>query len=82
MARLIDADALKVKAFADPDSGEGVVYVQDIDEAQTVDAVEVVRCKDCKNQVGMWCWRKQEDHTHFRVGSDDFCFYGERRTDG
>lgn len=49
--RLIDANALKVKAFPDPDSGEGLVYVQDIDEAPTVDAVEVVRCKDCIH----WC---------------------------
>ena len=42
MARLIDADALKAKANADPDSGEGFVWVQDIDEAPTVDAVPVV----------------------------------------
>lgn len=42
MARLIDADALKAKAHADPDSGEGFVWVQDIDEAPTVDAVPVV----------------------------------------
>ena len=46
MARLIDADALKAKANADPDSGEGFVWVQDIDEAPTVDAVEV------KSKVG------------------------------
>jgi hypothetical protein len=42
MARLIDADALKAKANADPDSGEGFVWVQDIDETPTVDAVPVV----------------------------------------
>lgn len=40
--RLIDANALKEKAFAETESGEGIVYVQDIDEAPTVDAVEVV----------------------------------------
>lgn len=40
--RLIDADALKAKAHADTDSGEGFVWVQDIDEAPTVDAVPVV----------------------------------------
>ena len=40
--RLIDANKLKTKAISDPDSGEGIVYVQDIDEAPTVDAVEVV----------------------------------------
>ena len=36
--RLIDADELKGKAFADPDDGEHFVYCQDIDEAPTVDA--------------------------------------------
>lgn len=48
--RLIDANLLRYKAFADPDSGEAIVYLQDIDDAPTVDAVEVVRCKDCKAQ--------------------------------
>ena len=37
--RLIDADGLKGKAFADPNDGEYFVYCQDIDEAPTVDAV-------------------------------------------
>ena len=39
--RLIDADKLKGKAFADPDDGEYFVYCQDIDEAPTVDAVPI-----------------------------------------
>ena len=47
--RLIDADGLKGKAFADPDDGEHFVYCQDIDEAQTVDAVPVIRCRECEN---------------------------------
>lgn len=47
--RLIDADKLKGKAFADPDDGEHFVYCQDIDEAPTVDAVPVVRCKGCEH---------------------------------
>ena len=85
--RLIDANALKVKAFADPDSGEGFVYVQDIDEAQTVDAVEVVRCKDCKHWhyeydcVGI-CTADVPDIDGVQREDFDFCSYGERRTDG
>lgn len=39
--RLIDADKLKGKAFADPDDGEYFVYCQDIDETPPVDAVPV-----------------------------------------
>lgn len=47
--RLIDADELKGKAIADPDDGEYFVYCQDIDEAPTVDAVPVVRCRECEH---------------------------------
>lgn len=49
--RLIDANALKEKAEPEEVTGEGIVYVQDIDEAPTVDAVEVVRCKDCTKRT-------------------------------
>ena len=40
--RPIDADALKIKGFADPETGEGIVCVQDIDEAPTLDVAPVV----------------------------------------
>lgn len=52
----------------------------------TVDAVEVVRCKDCKrcfkhttkrNRQKMWiCMRNDVD---LFVRPDDFCSYGERK---
>lgn len=65
-----------------------------IDNAPTVDAVEVVRCKDCKHwheETG-WC----NQHSHFigekgeachpwesndwkMLNEDDFCSYGERK---
>lgn len=48
--RLIDANKLKTKAIADPDSGEGIVYVQDIDAAPTVDAMEVEKYKVLREQ--------------------------------
>lgn len=35
--RLIDANALKEQAFADPETGEGIVCVEDIDKAPTID---------------------------------------------
>jgi hypothetical protein len=53
-------------------------------EAPTVDAVEVVRCKDCKHREHydalLYCG-------HIRglagcVKPEYFCPYGERRTDG
>lgn len=53
------------------------------DSTPTVDAVEVVRCKDCKHRKrplfagnGIYC---EEQRRHFEL--DDFCSYGERRTD-
>ena len=55
MARLIDADALhrKVKMETNPygkptiDYDSGVKVLEWIDKAPTIDAVHVVRCKDC-----------------------------------
>lgn len=81
--KLIDAIDLKKKAFADPDSGEGIVYVQDIDEAHSVDAVPVVRCKDCK-QWQRNCGRTDSPNGHCFLhdidpNGNDFCSYGERR---
>lgn len=78
--RLIDADELKGKAIADPDDGEYFVYCQDIDEAPTVDAVHVIRCRECK-------YYKPDEFEcgcDFAGGlpyvkADDFCSYGERK---
>ena len=59
-----------------------------VDEIPTVDAAEVVRCKDCKHcrmcypekQIGKEAtpgWYCKE-HKRYRR-PDDFCSYGERR---
>ncbi len=88
--RLIDADGLKGKAFADPDDGEHFVYCQDIDEAQTVDAVPVIRCRECEN------WKPNGSKAARKIGDplerhgwcevcgggrleSDFCSLGKRR---
>ena len=50
----------------------------------TVDVVEVVRCKDCKNVSCkqpngiIHCFRNHKEGTIFRR-PDDFCSYGERK---
>ena len=61
-------------------------WVEDVLElldGAAVDAVEVVRCKDCKFTDG---FREFDFATCYRrnnvVKFDDFCSYGERRTDG
>ena len=88
MARLIDADALhrKVKMEANPygkptiDYDSGVKVLEWIDKAPTIDAVPVVRCKDCK-----WLYGDMDDYccrSHrglIRICENSFCSYGERK---
>ncbi len=92
MERLIDADKLidfiDVGHLRHP--GELCYSEADVANlllhAPTVDAVEVVRCRDCKrcfmhttkrNRQKMWiCMRNEVDVC---VRSDDFCSYGERK---
>lgn len=87
--RLIDADTLRKEVEKDRDASDmpkmwyqGVEYaINHIIHAPTVDAVEVVRCKDCR-------WYENDGyHTHCRimrlsVEAEDYCSRGERREDG
>ena len=55
-----------------------------IDAQPTVDAVEVVRCEECKNYAAGYVRR---DHGWCRewataVRASGFCHHGERRADG
>ena len=47
-------------------------------KAPKVDAVEVVRCKDCKHYNEGFCVGY---HAHHDTMPDDFCSYGERKDD-
>lgn len=49
--------------------------------APTVDAVEVVRCKDCKFFVKAKDWFACQKW-YMDIRKDDFCSYGERKEDG
>ena len=88
--RLIDADALhnalKAKQMwvvrCGDKHNEGYTYDQvhfAIDDAPTIDAVEVVRCKDCIDN-SLNC--DGEENYCLRFGYDiepsDFCSFGER----
>ena len=68
--------------------GQPLVYWDDIEAAPTVDAVEVVRCKDCKYYCqdkinGVICRHPALDFDtecfdHWiNTNPDDFCSYGE-----
>lgn len=73
--RLIDADKLERQEYWGNERCFDYVDAEYIDNAPTVDAVEVVRCKDCKHEFGGSCiicgFQKRKP--------DDFCSYGERK---
>lgn len=81
--RLIDANALTkyTVEFLDSKCEQikvDIAFWSDIENAPTVDAVEVVRCKDCKrySQSGLCNLYLSVSH---EMKPDDFCSYGERR---
>lgn len=75
--RLIDADALKITVEYGYDN-KGVLLVpyrdikKSIEATKTVDAVPVVRCRDCRKFKTYGC-------RMVASGYDDFCSYGERK---
>lgn len=81
--RLIDADAMKRRAITVRFFGKDIMMVPtaEIDDAPTIDAAEVVRCKDCKHYIvegitTQYGWCHEYKHS---VDEDDFCSDGERR---
>lgn len=71
-------DALDITPLEVHDYELAVGVIKDIPSAQSVDAVEVVRCRDCKWHTDKFC-------NNFNVigfDNDDFCSLGERKTDG
>ena len=81
--RLIDADELydeiEYDALFSVQTAKDIVEL--IFSAPTVDAVEVVRCKDCKHYNGTWCLVDDDIDMWKTVELDGFCSNGERRED-
>lgn len=60
-----------------------------VDSIKTVDAVPVVRCRDCKyykefrtkrnNQIMRLCYRMGKYDMEYFVNPNDFCSYGDRK---
>ena len=79
--RLIDANALIEEANAE--GSYGYVDAFQIANAPTVDAVEVVRCRECKHwhKETLFCDYMPYGEAQERVNwyADDFCSYGERK---
>ena len=84
MSRYIDADKLKtIESIQSADFNSIESIRRWIDEQQTADVVEVVRCKDCKhNETFLFddskvlCWVHDTDIV---VSPTDYCSYGERK---
>ena len=88
--RLIDADALMEKEYSRLRDGDVLWRIppSHIDLAPTIDAVPVVRCRECKhfNLITHECENELLSTDHEGGASyslnfydDDFCSYGERR---
>ena len=82
MSRLIDADALMDEANSD--GAYGYVDAKQISEAPTVDAVPVVRCRDCKHYAtadfdGNILRGCTLHSAMLDITPDSFCSYGERK---
>ena len=81
--RLIDADELVAQMEADAEHMDGITAkmlayaaISDVNHAPTVDALQVIRCKDCKH-----C----DSHNHrckvwnHGINVEDFCSRAERK---
>ena len=91
--RTIDADALMKTVFNDvvlvdgEVKGVGLILAETVDNAPTIDAVPVVRCRECKHH----CWVQEPCHgksVHYcnlphmsgvEVFKEFFCYYGGRK---
>ena len=88
MSRMIDADALREQlVWCKEQAGRFDTYWDDVierlDSLPTIDAVPVVRCKDCiyrndteKGKALMWLPCEE-----IRKGDNWYCAEGERRDD-
>lgn len=83
--RLIDSDELWERLNYEPwehNADRDEIALPIVNAAPTVDAVPVVRCKDCKNLVNttinancfLIC-----DISDMEIAPEDFCSHGERR---
>ena len=75
--RLIDANALIEEAYAE--GAYGYVDAKQIADAPTINAVEVVRCKDCVSHGNC---DSERVFTFYCGISNPFCCAGRRKTNG
>lgn len=80
MSRLIDADVFigNIVSIADLRTISTKTIGEALDKTPTVDAIEVVRCRECR-----WCNMGECEHKFGLLVSNDenYCSYGERDVD-
>ena len=85
--RLIDADVLEPHEQFEPmENGEyeyvEVVYKDDIDDTPTIDAVEVIRCNDCRHKTechkSVQYTRNELNAVTIGYSPIEWCSHGER----
>ncbi len=93
MVRLIDADTLnyvRVRIYHDDGTIGGynaVVPSSEIKNVPTVDAVPVIRCKDCKyyehgeNPSETWSTCTAHINRYIETCAENYCSWAERRTE-
>lgn len=91
--RLIDVDELRKSIEKDTCPVNISYFYRKMREAPTIDAVPVVRCKDCSNRYtedcpmkyewSEWCdgWGEYIDCDNDNTEDNYFCHKGERRND-
>ena len=69
--------------FLPMNTNEHIAYVYALKNLPSVDAVEVLRCKDCKYFDGECCDRYADETLGYLHSTQPnfFCAVGERRTD-
>jgi len=83
MTRYIDADALKLTGCCVTNNDgsttvKAAVMEEDIDNAPTIDAEPVIRCRDCKFlRLTGTVWRCQNRLVMMLCDSNDFCSRAE-----
>ena len=87
MPRYIDADNL-LSLFYVASAGQDKEFAKTVemvvDDTPTIDAVEVVRCKDCKHWIVDSYWNGNPDKIRacrfagWIIGANGYCVHGEK----
>lgn len=80
--RLIDAGQIVYSWFVEEDGtmSDGITLQSIINRLPTIDAVPVIRCKDCKWFGEIGCAIRIVDDSD-KPKEDDYCSFAERRSD-